>query len=462
MTWTFLLLLAPPAAADAGALLQEAIAWSQRYLEAVPDFICRQTTTRSLRETPRRLSRPVDTISAEVAVVRGAEEYRWILRDGVLVERESWLWSTGLWSRGEWATMLRNSLDPELKAKYRYVGLAPCGKVMCGEYEFAVERAKSRWHVGAAGRNVYPSYEGRLLIDRAGRGVAHIEMETRDLPEDYPLTYAGGSVDFGAVRIQERAYWLPVKASSSICQREQPACNVNTILFSGHRKFEAESKLSAGEGQETAGPGQDAVLAAVWPRAQAEARRLQGRRFYRTQLSGRSALNAAEWQPAEAERRLVVFRDGVDREPREKGGGATAYTQYVESLRTLLDPATRAEFTYGGVYEERPSPVRIYFFIVRAEHSAWTLTEEGQQVHTGYRGALLVDALTSRVHTLSMRATGLPPGFPLRTAEKVFQLQTPGRAGSLESVPAVVTELRYPGKGEVVIRYETRYAPFRR
>jgi hypothetical protein len=73
-----------------------------------------------------------------------------------------------------------------------------------------------------------------------------IEMGARQLPQEFPLDTVESSVDYGAVRLGEGEYLLPVRAETLSCQRGTSYCSRNTIDFRNYHRFEADSSVTFG------------------------------------------------------------------------------------------------------------------------------------------------------------------------------------------------------------------------
>lgn len=442
-------------------VLDGAARTAQAYMETLPNFICRQTTTRHLQPPHRAKRELIDVISAEVSVVGGVEDYRWILRNGTPIDGDGDLWRSGLWTRGEWTSVLNNSLHPSARASYKLLGPARASAFRGYEYEFSVEQPNSRWKVSAPLRSVFPPYRGKIFIEETSRRAVHVEMTADEFPSDFPIRLASVSVDYGWVQILGRRYLLPVKAATANCERTQNWCYFNTIQFFGHRKFEAESRLVA-EAEAPLKAAGDPLLRLVWPVAQREARKVNRRRYYRTTTAGESREIDTTWTPPAGERRLVEFAGTRDRPLKSKDNAPTAFTDYLSTLSAIFDPAANTEFSAGGVYQQEPSPVHIYFFSVPRGRSPWLVLRTGQTFHAACKGVLLVEARTARVHTLSLRTEDLAPPLSLRRAEKIFFFHLPGTPYHLGLAPALAVDLEYPRDRATAYRMETRYVPYMR
>src|SRR5690606_34432213 len=111
------------------------------------------------------------------------------------------------------------------------------------EYEFHVQKPRSRWSVIVNQREIVPAYNGRVWIEKGTGRALRIEMQAFQLPSDYPASTAESEIDFDEVAIGDRTYLLPVEAGNLSCMSGGATCFRNRIYWTHHRKFDAVSSV---------------------------------------------------------------------------------------------------------------------------------------------------------------------------------------------------------------------------
>lgn len=210
---------------------------------SLPNFICQQLVYRTESTTNPPNWRLLDRLSAEVMMVDGRETYDNIRRDGEPVEPGDEA-ETGQWSRGEFASLLVNLFAPDTNAEFVDTGTSEINGKFAARYEYEVPAETSRWQVRYENRPINTAYGGTVWIDPNTYQVLRVEMQARDLPDDYPTDVLEMSVDYGPVGIADREYLLPVQSENLACWRGLRLCARNRVEFRNYRRFSAESTIS--------------------------------------------------------------------------------------------------------------------------------------------------------------------------------------------------------------------------
>ena len=115
-------------------------------------------------------------------------------------------------------------------------------------YDYSVEHDGSHWHIQVASQSVLPAYKGAIWIDKRNYRVLRIEMETRNMPEEFPMDKVESAIDYDYMRLGgEQQFLLPVHAESLSCQRGSNICSRNTIDFRNYHKYSGESTITFGK-----------------------------------------------------------------------------------------------------------------------------------------------------------------------------------------------------------------------
>jgi hypothetical protein len=209
--------------------------------DALPNFLVQQHTTRSVGTPSPPSWQARDVVTAEVAYVNGAEEYREIRINGRPTAQPE---RTGSWSTGEFATTLQDVLSPFTGAAFTRLADQVSGNRTLAVYELVVPRSRSHWHIIApTGEEHQPAYKGTIWIDKKTSHVIRIDKQSTSMPEDFPFTNAAWIVEYDAVRVDASVHMLPVRAENWTCQRNGGLCTRNETYFRNYRKFAAESEI---------------------------------------------------------------------------------------------------------------------------------------------------------------------------------------------------------------------------
>ncbi len=215
--------------------------------EKLPNYVCRQVTTR-YSSAARPISwQALDVVTADVVYEDGKEDYRNVAINGKATSKKMEQ-LPGSWSTGEYASTLTDVFAPSTAAEFyprRESTIAGRAAVV---YDFSVDQPHSHWTVQVASQMLRPAYRGSVWIDKQTYRVLRVEMQARKIPEEFPLDTVESAVDYEFVRLGGTAeYLLPVHAEMLSCERGANACSRNTIDFRNYHKFEGESSITFGK-----------------------------------------------------------------------------------------------------------------------------------------------------------------------------------------------------------------------
>ena len=221
---------------------------AQEFSEILPNYICKQVTTRFSSPTRPVHWREKDEITAEIVYEDSRESYRNIALNGrVLAGAKMLGLGGGTSSIGEFGTMLRDLFHPETKTHFQFQHESVISAVTTAIYEFAVEQPNSQWRLMAEEQSAKPAYKGEIWMDKGNARALRMEMEAVDLPETFRLSSAELAVDYGYVDLGTERALLPARAEIIVCYRGTPACDRNVIEWRDYHRFLGESKLIVGK-----------------------------------------------------------------------------------------------------------------------------------------------------------------------------------------------------------------------
>ena len=150
----------------------------------------------------------------------------------------------GSWSRGEFGTTLRDLFSPATAADFHLRRESTASGRPASVYDFQVEQPNSHWQTIMGGQSVLPAYKGSVWIDKKTWRIMRIEMQARNVPEEFPLDTIEWVVEYSFVRIGGAEYLVPVHAENLSCWRGSTRCARNAIDFRNYRKFTSESQIT--------------------------------------------------------------------------------------------------------------------------------------------------------------------------------------------------------------------------
>jgi hypothetical protein len=223
------------------ALLERARAESESFLEGLPNYICRQLTTRYAGEGKPVSWRALDVVTADLVFEDGKEKYQNLAVNGKPLKGR--IEDTGGWSTGEFGTVLRDLFSPSTDASFKFAGGGVVQRQPATQYDFTVERTGSHWHIGVPGQFIEPAYKGAIWVARESGRVLRIEMQAREIPKEFPKDTTELAIDYDWVMLAGRKFLLPVKSEVLTCTRGASQCEKNTIEFRNYRKFVGQSDI---------------------------------------------------------------------------------------------------------------------------------------------------------------------------------------------------------------------------
>jgi len=243
---TTLLFVLSAAAQRPDPIIETARADAARYLQSIPHYLVSRTTARYQAPASAIDWKQTDSVSAEVISQENREVYSDIRVNG---KPSKALPAEGIWSNGEFSTLLDEVLNPKHRATFRNRTLDVTGSRAAWRYRFEIDEKHSGWDmVGDIGpflrMHIAPAYSGVLWIDRETGKVLRVEKSARGVPRQFPLRRIESSTDYSLVTIGEQNYMLPTHTETITCTRRDVTCFKNETLFENYRKFDASTHIT--------------------------------------------------------------------------------------------------------------------------------------------------------------------------------------------------------------------------
>jgi hypothetical protein len=223
------------------AFIGKARELASEYAQTLPNYFCQEVATRYVSQTRVVNWTVVDIVTAEVVFEDHKESYRNIAINGKLTKKSPE--ETGSWSTGEFGTIQTNLFSPGV-ADFKFAQDSMAARIPASVYDFDVPRARSSWKIRLPGQFLFPAYKGAVWLDKQKANVLRIEMQARDIPEEFPLDSVETTVDYDYVSLGTPAkFLLPVRAEVLTCRRGSNECERNVIEFRNYHKFAGESTI---------------------------------------------------------------------------------------------------------------------------------------------------------------------------------------------------------------------------
>ena len=230
----------PPMHSD--PIIAKAMAAARDFSKGLPNFVCDQRMSRFESEDLGKKWRKEDVVEAELLYIDGEESYQNIRIDGKgAVSEMSKL--SGAWSTGEYGTALRNLFSMGTEAEFTFREESTEQGRAAHIYDYHVRKERSKWKIGADGRETTAEYRGAVWIEEETGRALRLESRAVNLPWDFPIRSIEQTVDYGTVKIADEEYLLPVASESLGCRRLRRSCSNNRLEFLGYRKFTTSSSV---------------------------------------------------------------------------------------------------------------------------------------------------------------------------------------------------------------------------
>ena len=213
----------------------------------LPNVICDLKTDRYWHSymMPHR-----DVVTANVTYENGHEHY-----DNIKINGSTPNFGSGAihssWSNGEFATLLQILFSPASNAEFFFSAEAKLHSTPALVFTFQVDQADNLlYYVQARYQNgsvvtLFPSYQGRIWLNKANFQLMRMEKETVGLSHGSPITRVTTQIDYSNVPLGDgSSFVLPLKSEVETCsQGEGAECSHNVVRFSNWHKFGAKSRI---------------------------------------------------------------------------------------------------------------------------------------------------------------------------------------------------------------------------
>ena len=254
---------APGLTPDQAQVLEAIRAYSLRYTENLPNFICTQITHRrtsqqfnfgasiggvSGNRSPAQLPAAApglsglnDVIQEKLTFFDQQEHYEVVSVNGEKATGLDHLQLQGAISAGEFGSELHNIFDPHSDATFTWDKTSTLGGRRVYVFNFRVP-SQNGWIVMFRNTDskILAAYNGHLFVDSETLQVVRITTEI-ELPVGFPITMSTVEVDYKPVEIAGNTYSLPSR--SEVRMKDNARIYVNQIEFKDYHMFTVQSTI---------------------------------------------------------------------------------------------------------------------------------------------------------------------------------------------------------------------------
>jgi hypothetical protein len=237
-----------PSAEESANALEKAKTAALNALAEMPDFVVKESISRSAAYAGTGTWKPLDQLLIAVSYsTEEGEQYRLLARDGVRVDSErknSYSGLDGATSGGEFVEDLKKIFSKESQTEFEPVTSDTLRgrRTIVFEYTIKIENNKYGG-VGLKGpvyRSSPAGEKGRIWIDRETFQVLRISYKLTDIAPSFPVKSVTKSIDYDIVDISGEKFLLPMLSDfrGTVAEADGRSFDSrNVIRFRDYQKF---------------------------------------------------------------------------------------------------------------------------------------------------------------------------------------------------------------------------------
>jgi len=240
---------AEPAAAEQQRIVEAMRKYAEDYVSNLPNFVCQQVTMQFEGSKNGKHWHKDDTLTSKLVYNHGREERTLQLVNNKPVRPNARPRSgTSLSTEGEFGLLLSRVFEPNSEAKFTWVGWETIRGQRVAKFGYSIDRAHSTLVLTNYIKATVP-YHGSIFGDPANGAIWRATSGTTEIPESLQMRSIETTVEYDQVKIGDKNYLLPVSAQVLlITDKDQVR---HELHFGDYRKFEAESTITFGGGEES-------------------------------------------------------------------------------------------------------------------------------------------------------------------------------------------------------------------
>jgi VWFA-related protein len=212
------------------------------YAATLPNFLCVETTDRSVDPGGKGQWKRQDTLAEQLTYRDRVESRKMLAVDGREATKEPDP-TKGMVSHGEFGGILNAIFDPAAHATFVWKKGGLVGGEHVDVYEYKIAAKDSSFSLTGDNNWQYnTAFHGLVSIDSATLGVRQLTAVADDLPKDFSIHASAMRVDYDYVAINGHDYLLPTRATIALLRRKHEGV-LNEIQFRDYRRFGAKARM---------------------------------------------------------------------------------------------------------------------------------------------------------------------------------------------------------------------------
>jgi hypothetical protein len=221
------------------------IAAVRSFDERLPNFICKQVTTRYVGKTNDGPWKQTDTFAEQLTYFNRKESYKVTSINGKAVDNKRRP-GRGLHARSLFGGMLQHVFRAESKAAFERDGEDTIDGRQVIRLRYRVARENSKWTTSRGGKVYVRAFKGNVWADAKTLDVLRFTGQIDPEPGD-PAWLSGIKTDssYGFVKVGSQEHLLPLRSEIRLEEDKKPRRNV--VEFSEFRQYTTETKIEFGD-----------------------------------------------------------------------------------------------------------------------------------------------------------------------------------------------------------------------
>jgi VWFA-related protein len=212
------------------------------YAAALPNFLCVETTSRSVDSSGKGQWKRQDTLAEQLTYRNRIESRKMLAVDGHEAHDEPDP-TKGMVSHGEFGGILNAIFDPSAHAVFTWKQSGMVGGEHVDIYDYKIAAKDSSFSLTGDNNWQYnTAFHGVVSIDSATLGVRQLTAVADDLPKGFSIHASAMRVDYDYIAINGHDYLLPTRATIALLRRKHEGV-LNEIQFRDYKRFGAKARM---------------------------------------------------------------------------------------------------------------------------------------------------------------------------------------------------------------------------
>jgi hypothetical protein len=237
-----------PADSEQQKILGAIKAYSENYVSRLPNFVCQQVTQEFQADSKGKHWRKADALSEKLVYSDGRERRTLELVNNKPLKAGRMRLRRPLSTEGEFGLLLSRIFDEGSDAKFAWDGWDTIRGHRVAKFNYTIDREHSSMSLTSYIKATV-AYGGSIFGEPETGAVWRVTSGSAEIPEALQMKSIATTVNYDQVPIGSQTYLLPIDATVLVVADHDQTRN--EMNFTGYQKFEAESTI-------TFGPGNDA------------------------------------------------------------------------------------------------------------------------------------------------------------------------------------------------------------